>query len=50
MKKNKASSVVISGHPAGLMLSVIRSVERYYIMIGMISFNKYLVVIFREKD
>jgi hypothetical protein len=27
MKKNKASSVVIGGHPAGLMLSVIRSVE-----------------------
>jgi hypothetical protein len=50
MKGNKASSGVICGRPAGLMLTVIRSVECEYIMIGMIGFNNTLWSVFEKRE
>ncbi len=49
-EEKQASNVVIGRHPAGLMLSFILRVYYVITMIGMISFNKYLVVRFLEKD
>jgi hypothetical protein len=54
MKKNKTSFVMIWLTFAWRLLSVLRSIEWLYVTspvtIGMIGFNKYLLVIFRQKD
>ena len=50
MKKNKANCVLIRGTSSGRLLSVRRSIEWKYVMIGMAVLLKYLLVMFREKD